>query len=77
MDYNSFKVYDLSYPMLQLWSVIEQVLETDFLVSATDQDKLPGNIKKVGHKVFLERRPERDCGDDTEGRGEIQASFIF
>jgi len=44
----------------QLWTVIEQVLETDFLVSATDEEKLPGNIKKVGQKVFLERRPDRD-----------------
>ena len=46
--------------ILQLWTVIEQVLETDFLVSATDEEKLPGNIKKVGQKVFLERRPDRD-----------------
>ena len=38
--------------------MIEQVLETDFLVSATAEEKLPGNIKKVGQKVFLERRPE-------------------
>merc|ERR1711936_309198 len=49
----------------QLWTVIEQVLETDFLVSATDEEKLPGNIKKVGQKVFLERRPDRDIQRDV------------
>ena len=48
---------------LQLWSVIEQVLETDFMISATDEEKLPGNIKPVGQKVFLERRPEGDYED--------------
>ena len=49
----------------QLWSVIEQVLETDFMISATDEEKLPGNIKpvSVGQKVFLERRPEGDYED--------------
>lgn len=47
----------------QLWSVIEQVLETDFMISATDEEKLPGNIKPVGQKVFLERRPEGDYED--------------
>ena len=48
---------------LQLWSVIEQVLETDFMISATDEEKLPGNTKPAGQKVFLERRPERDYED--------------
>ena len=47
----------------QLWSVIEEVLETDFMISATDEEKLPGNIKPVGQKVFLERRPEGDYED--------------
>lgn len=52
-----------SYFNFQLWSVIEQVLETDFMISATDEEKLPGNIKPVGQKVFLERRPEGDYED--------------
>ena len=44
--------------------MIEQVLETDFMISATDEEKLPGNIKpSVGQKVFLERRPEGDYED--------------
>ena len=64
---------------LQLWSVIEQVLETDFMISATDEEKLPGNIKPVGQKVFLERRPEGDYEDklnsDSQSvTGENQAS---
>ena len=43
--------------------MIEQVLETDFMISATDEEKLPGNIKPVGQKVFLERRPDVDYED--------------
>ena len=49
------------------------------MISATDEEKLPGNIKPVGQKVFLERRPEGDYEDklnsDSQSvAGENQAS---
>ena len=50
---------------MQLWVVIEQVLQKDYLLSVTDEEKLPSNDTKVGQKVFLERRSElNEDGDD-------------
>ena len=51
------------------------------MISATDEEKLPGNIKPVGQKVFLERRPEGDYEDklnsDSQSvAGENQASDV-
>ena len=58
--------------------MIEQVLETDFLVSATAEEKLPGNIKKVGQKVFLERRPERDTEiSEAQEEERSQARIVY
>ena len=44
--------------MLQLWTVIEQVLQKDYMINSPDEGKIQETDIKVGQKVFLERRPE-------------------
>ena len=44
--------------MLQLWTVIEQVLQKDYMLNSPDEGKIQDTDIKVGQKVFLERRPE-------------------
>ena len=40
------------------------------MISASDEEKLPGNDTKVGQKVFLERRPELNQEDSIDsGQG--------
>ena len=49
-----------------MWTVIEQVLQKDYMINSPDEGKLSGTDIKVGQKVFLERRPEglREPGDN-------------
>ena len=59
---------------MQLWTVIEQVLQKDYMISASDEEKLPGNDNKVGQKVFLERRPELNQEDSIDSSS--QGHFV-
>merc|ERR550519_2514518 len=44
------------------------------MISATDEEKLPGNTKPAGQKVFLERRPERDYEDKVNTDSHSQSA---
>ena len=52
--------------------MIEQVLQKDYMITSgeveEEQEQGHGQDTKVGHKVFLERRPDQDRASNEDSR---------